>query len=429
MLRAALADNPLPQPFAGEVKQKVSYEGVVVADPTLKDANQQVEIRVTEENVSTNILATVPLYPSVAMGERVRVSGTLAVPEAFMDDNGRIFNYEKYLERQGIRFTMFASLREVSAPPWYSLPALFAGIKHRFLSGIKTALPEPDASLAGGLVIGGKSGLGTDLLADFTRSGLVQIIVLSGYNVMVVAEGVLIALGSLTLKKKSVAAAAAAAVILFVLIAGVSSTALRALLMALVALYARATGRSYAASRALLVVIFLMLLWRPLILAFDPSFDLSVAATAGLIWLSPLIELKLTKIKSEFWRGSVATTLAAQLAVWPLLLYDTGNLSLVSIPANLLVLPFIPFAMAASAVAGVAGMIFGPLSFILGFPAYLSTRFLIGVARLASTLPAIVLPAFPFAFVLAAYALLAFIAWSKRSSMTVQLRLSKKAPI
>ena len=64
---------------------------------------------------------------------------------------------------------------------------------------------------------------------------------------------------------------------------------MRAALMAFVALYARATGRTYTAGRALLFVVFLMLLWNPLYLAYDPGFGLSVAATAGIIWLAPII--------------------------------------------------------------------------------------------------------------------------------------------
>jgi competence protein ComEC len=199
--------------------------------------------------------------------------------------------------------------------------------------------------------------------------------------------------------------------------------------MAFIALYARASGRTYAAGRALLAVIFLMLLWRPLTLAFDPSFDLSALATAGLIWLSPLVELKLSKIKNAAWRGEVATTVAAQLAVWPLLLYETGNLSLTALPANLLAIAIVPPAMAASAVAGIAGMLLPSLAFIAGFPAYLSTRYLILLAKLAGAVPAIALPAFPFLFVLLAYGALALIALSKRSSTTRQLRLSKKASI
>jgi competence protein ComEC len=239
----------------------------------------------------------------------------------------------------------------------------------------------------------------------------------------------LILLAALALRKRAAAAAAAAAALLFVLVAGASSTALRALLMALIALYARAEGKSYAAGRALLAVVFLMLLWRPLTLAFDPSFDLSALATAGLIWLSPLIERKLSYIKSPGWRAEVATTVAAQLAVWPLLLYETGNLSLTAIPANLVVIPAVPFTMAAAAIAGLAGMLAPTFAPILAFPAYLGTRFIVTTARIAGALPAIALPAFPFLFVLAAYGALAFIASAKRSSATRQLRLSKKASI
>ncbi|PIV86834.1 hypothetical protein COW49_03120, partial [Candidatus Kaiserbacteria bacterium CG17_big_fil_post_rev_8_21_14_2_50_51_7] len=72
-----------------------------------------------------------------------------------------------------------------------------------------------------------------------TRSGLVQIIVLSGYNVMVVAEWIMAALALTTLSKRWGAGAGALAVFVFVGIAGASATAIRAMLMALIALYAR----------------------------------------------------------------------------------------------------------------------------------------------------------------------------------------------
>jgi competence protein ComEC len=221
-----------------------------------------------------------------------------------------------------------------------------------------------------------------------------------------------------------------AAVILFVLIAGASSTAIRAALMALIALYARATSRTYLASCALLATIFLMLLWNPLLLVFDPGFDLSVAATAGLIWLAPLIEQRLLRrITNEKLRSGIATTLAAQLAVWPLLLYETGSLSLYSIPANILALPIVPLAMAAATLAGVAGALLGHYAFILGLPAYLSTECLITLARIVARAPSsgIIVPSFPFLVVVLAYLALVYIAFAKRSSMTDQFTLSKKA--
>jgi competence protein ComEC len=178
-----------------------------------------------------------------------------------------------------------------------------------------------------------------------------------------------------------------------------------------------------------------MLLWNPLYLVFDPGFGLSVVATAGLIWLAPIIENFLSFIKNPFWKNAVATTLAAQIAVLPLLLYDTGNLSLVAIPANLLVMSVMPLAMGLSALAGFAGMIFGTIAPILGivlsYPAYLANAYLIFVARGAAALPlaAFTLPLFPFWLVLVAYAGLIYIASSKRFSTTLQLRFAKNASI
>jgi competence protein ComEC len=267
----------------------------------------------------------------------------------------------------------------------------------------------------------------------FTRSGLVQIIVLSGYNVMVVAEWTMALLGRLRLRRGVRAAAGAAALLLFVGIAGATATSVRAALMALIALYARATGKSYAASRALLVAVLAMLAWNPLFLAFDPGFDLSVAATAGLIWLAPRIEARLSFLADPFWKNAIATTLAAQLAVLPLLLYFTGNLSFVSIPANLAAMPLVPLAMGSSALAGIAGMLFGGfapvVAALIGFPAYALTASLIFMANESAALPgaALLVSSFPFAFVLAAYGTLVYFASAKRFSTTLQLRFRKKA--
>lgn len=435
MLRESIADTPLPDTFARDLQHRVSYEGVVVADPDVRDANQRVEIRIESGGVATTMLAIAPRHPSVSVGDHIYVSGTLAVPKPFADDNGRIFRYDKYLQRDGVRFLLnFAYLRITEEAPWYSLPALLARIKHAFLDGLTATLPEPYTSLAGGIVIGGKSGLGKELQNDFIRSGLVQIIVLSGYNVMIVAEWVMSALALTKLSRRWRAAAGACAILIFVGIAGASATALRAALMAIIALYARASARTYTAGRALFLVVLLMLLWNPLYLVFDPGFGLSVAATAGLIWLTPVIEPFL-RIKNAFWKSALATTLAAQVAVLPLLLYDTGNLSLVALPANLLTISLVPLAMGFSALAGFAGMLFHSIAPLLGillaFPAYLATKTLLFIAHESAALPfaAFTLPLFPFWLVLVAYAILIYFASSKRFSTTLQLRLEKKASI
>ena len=430
--RASLADTPLPLAFKSDLRHRVAYDGIVTGDPDVREKSQRIPLVVYKDDSAAGALAVMPLSSRVAVGDRIRVYGTLFVPQAFETGGGRTFRYDKYLQARGIRFLIqFGTISARGSAPWYSPSALLARVKHAFIDGLARALPRPDSALASGIVIGGKEGLGQELTGAFQRSGLTQIIVLSGYNVMIVAEWVMVCLAFFALPRRLQFFAGGAALLLFVGIAGLSSTAVRAAMMALIALYARATGRSYAANRALLLAVLLMLLYNPLYLAFDPGFGLSVAATAGIIWLSPRIEARFSHLH-PFVRTALATTLAAQLAVLPLLLYDIGLLSLVAIPANLLVNAVMPLAMALSALAGVVGMTLGQASgaaaHLFGIPAHLLTRYIIFIAQKGASLPygAVTVPAFPFAFVLLAYATL-FIASSKRFSSTLPFKFFQKA--
>lgn len=451
MTRSIIADTSAPDAFLRDLNHRVSYQGIVVTDPDVREKNQRIGVLVSRGAESVGALAVMPLSADVRVGDRVRVNGTLSLPEAFATDGGRTFRYDKYLQARDIRFLIsFGSIYTEEPAPWYSLPAALARVKHAFLDGLNRSLPKQDAALAGGIVIGGKQGLGTALTDAFTRSGLVQIIVLSGYNVMIVAEWVMAFFALCRLPRRLQFFAGGAALLLFVGIAGFSSTAVRAMIMALIALYARATGRSYYASRALLFVVLLMLIWNPLYLCFDPGFGLSVAATAGIIWHSPIIERFLVAVKrriflrvimhsatfpsgkaersqkdsssSGFFVNAVATTLAAQLWVLPLLLYNMGLFSLVALPANLLVNPLVPLAMAAAAIAGVVGMTIGPLvpliATIAGAPVFVLTRYFIFVAEKSANLPysTFTLERFPFFLVIAAYAVLIYISVTKRKA-------------
>ena len=91
--------------------------------------------------------------------------------------------------------------------------------------------------------------------------------------------------------------------------------------------------------------------------------------------------------------------------------------------------------MAAAAIAGVVGMTLGPLvpliATIVGYPALILMRYFIFIAEKSSALPyaAFTLERFPFVLVIAAYAVLIYIALSKRFSTTDQFKFAKKAPI
>jgi competence protein ComEC len=408
LARTELAPSDLPSVFGNLVGTEQSVEGRVITAPDVRETSNRIVVEIEEDGIRTRLLAVAPLYPEVRLGDRVRVSGIIERPEPFTTNTERVFNYDQFLIKEGIFLIIQRAHLDVveQRSGWWHVRGAPAEVKSGFIEALGIALPEPHASLASGLVAGGKQGLGGELLDAFTYTGLVHLVVLSGYNVMIVAEAVLLSLGFLS--RTAAATVAGMAIGFFVIAAGAGPASIRAGLMAGIGLYARATHRTYIVMRALIAAFVFMLLWNPYLLAYDPGFQLSFIATLGLIFLAPLIEPRLTFVRPVFVRSMIAATLAAQIAVLPLLLFSTGLLSLISVPANILVLPVVPLAMAASALAGLFGFIVPALAPILALPAYVFLTYIIEVARFTASLPGayLALPAFSWLLVPLAYAVI-----------------------
>ncbi|HEV7121490.1 MAG TPA: ComEC/Rec2 family competence protein [Candidatus Paceibacterota bacterium] len=419
--RASIAPMSALPAFDTLFGTKVSLEGTIVAPPDMRESSDRLTVQLERNGAKMRIIASAPLTAAFHVGDRVRVSGTLAPPAPFDSDGGRIFRYDQFLAKDGIFGVVQPAQAAVigrDPDPWLSFLRFLQSIKDAFDTATEQAIPQPESALAIGIIAGGKQGLGMRLLDAFTIAGMLQIVVLSGYNVMIVAEGVLAALRAVP--KRAALVIAAAVISLFVLAAGAGSSAVRAGIMALLALTARGTHRSYDVLRSLFAALVLMLLWNPLLLAFDPGLQLSFMATLGLVLLSKPIELRLVWIGSPMLREMLATTLAAQIAVLPLLLYQSGNLSLVAIPANVLAMPVLPAAMALSAIAAACAFVcnsFVPmLSLIAGIPAYVLLAYVIGIAEYSARIPYanIILPAFPAWWLVPAYALIGWLVLKMR---------------
>jgi competence protein ComEC len=421
VLRMAAAPQKLPASLSYLIGTQAPLEGVIATDPDIRETTQRVTIEITREKITTRILAVAPLYPRLGYGQHVRVSGGIELPKTFDTDGGRVFDYPKFLAKDGV-FAMISRARitVVTEPAGFitRIRVYLYNANHAFSRALSEALPEPEAGLAVGIIAGGKQGLGKNLLAAFTTAGIVQIVVLSGYNVMIIAEAILKALSFLPRRISFVAASSG--ILAFIVAAGSGSSALRAGLMACLALFARASGRTYDVLRALCFVLFILALWNPMLLAYDPGFELSWIATLGLILGSPIVEKKLLFIKNNFLRDTISTTIAAELFVLPLLLYQTGNLSIVSVPANVLVSFFVPAAMALSAFAGGISLLFPSIATFVGLPAYALLYFIIKLATFAASLSfaSIIIPGFSFVLVILTYAALAYLVWRQSKEKT-----------
>ncbi|MEO5985789.1 MAG: ComEC/Rec2 family competence protein [Candidatus Limnocylindria bacterium] len=298
------------------------------------------------------VLTWLPRGIDASAGDRLRIRATVELPEDF---DG--FAYREYLARQGVLAIARPRAAEVSTPASGPV-ALLAGTRSALLNGLNRVVPEPEAALGAGILLGVRAAIAPEINEAFATAGLTHVVAISGWNIAIVAALVAAAVRPLARRpggRWTTAIVAAAVVGGYVVLTGASPSVVRAALMAGAMLIARLGGSRAHAASALELAALLMLLAAPAVL-WDVGFQLSLLATAGLIWYGPAVERRLPRWPGWI-REPVALTLAAQLTTLPVILVNFERLSLVAPLANVLVVPFIPIAMLLSAVASVGGAI------------------------------------------------------------------------
>ncbi len=392
------------------VGSEVTLEGIIWREPEARQNSTHLYIK-TDYGLVLSLA-----FPGEewSYGDRVLVEGVLEKPEAFETDLGRTFNYPGHLLARGVAYTVpRAKVERLSSREAYGFIGRILDLKHAFMKNLELLMPEPQVGLSEGLLLGVKRALGEDLETVFRKTGIIHIVVLSGYNVMIVVTFILYVLGRLFGRRLSVTFGLVA-IVLFAILVGLSATVVRASIMASLLLIMGLTGRVYLVLRGLLLAGFIMLLWNPYSLAFDVGFQLSFIATLGLILVAPDLEERLRVMPSTFGaREFLVATLATQLFVLPLLLYQIGEFSVVAVIVNVLVLPMVPVAMLLTFLTGMVAFVSMSLATPLAFVTHLSLTYIIGVAEWFSVLPfaSFTVPAFSFWLVLLGYTLITFLLW------------------
>jgi competence protein ComEC len=401
--------------LADQVGQEVTLTGMVVREPDRREAVQYLTIK-TETEGDLIRVGTERHLP-IAYGDTVTVTGVLEVPASFVTELGRTFNYPGYLLARGIEYQLsFTEVTVVASGGGNSVLDRLYTLKTAFIKELGVHLAEPAAGLGAGLLLGVKQSLGEQVEADFRQTGIIHIVVLSGYNIMLIVAFVMYAL-ALFLPLRPRVFMGLIAIILFAMMVGLSATVVRASIMAGILLLAQAFGRSYVILRGLLFAAVVMLLHNPLLLIFDIGFQLSFMATLGLVLLIPQLE---RWFGSSSWLAPVQSffyaTLATQLAVLPLLLYHIGEVSLVAVVVNVLVLPMVPVAMGLTFLVGASGLIGSSFASFIAVPAFYSLEYIIVIAKWFAALPfaAVVVPEFSITVVIAVYTGTAYLLWRYR---------------
>ncbi len=350
-----------------------------------RDGQQSATLRsLAEATLPIRVAATLPAYPEVLPGDRLTIEGPIRPrPDS---------PYGEYLERIGAIGTLTTRSMSVERPPPDAAHAIEAA-RQAAASALTIVLPEPEAGLAAGILVGLRDRVDRDLAAAFTTAGVSHVVAISGWNIAIVAAAIAAMAGRLRRRRRSVLTMVA--IVAYVAFAGASASVVRAGAMAGVVLLARESGRAGRAAAALAWAAVLLLIAEPGLIR-DAGFQLSALATAGLIaWATPLTAWidRVGRGHLPGWLAeSLGVSLAAQAATLPVVLASFGRLAILSPVVNLAVVPLVAPSMAAGLVALLGGLLVlggaPPLvGSVLATPGWVSLRIMVAIVEAMASLP------------------------------------------
>ena len=390
------------------VDRRLTYSNVVVMD-TIHEQKVQ---------VSTSRLDLLP-------GDMITVRGNVQAPEDFLTDTGRLFPYREYLESKGIVARVsFAQVVIVEKGAW-SLTRFATVVRFGIADTFAKYVSFPTDGIVSGMLVGYQGGIPDETEELFRTTGVLHVLVLSGYNIMLLAGFLALLLRSVPFKIRTVLTVLV--IILLVMVSGSGVASIRAGIMGSIALFAGVVRRTYQPLRGLLIAYLIFFFISPHTIFIDPGFHLSFLATLFMILVLPSAQNLFTFIpvtRGVNIRELIVLAISAPLFMLPYMLYFSGLVPMATVPANIALAVLIPVIMALG--IGLLALAWIPfVATFLGIFLSLLGSITLWLLHLFNRLPIANLPAISWWVVIAIYGVGIGILFRKDiTSYSLQLRSS-----
>lgn len=401
-----------------DINSSIVLYGKIIEDPVIGEKTTKLIIeteRITISNETTEISSSKILvfakrYPEYQYGDRITIRGLLKSPPVLEG-----FNYPEYLQKEGIYSVIEWPQIEIAGQNEgnFLMKILFS-FKNNFKKTSQQFIPLPQEGFLEALVFGDETNISKEWKDKLNITGTRHIAAVSGMNITIIAFLILNFLLILGFWRKHAFLFTIIILFLYILMIGAPSSAVRAGIMGGLLIIAQSLGRMSLAARAVIFAAFFMLILNPLLLRFDVGFQLSFLALLGLIYLQPFLSDILKKIpdfKIFPVRTTLSATLAAQIFTLPVLIFNFGYICLVSVVANILIVPILAFLTILIFIFVASAMVFWPLGWILSLPVHLFLSYIIRIIDFFSKIPFTVIKIenIPWIFLLLFYLALGFL--------------------
>lgn len=333
---------------------------------------------------------------ALRVGSILRVNGVL---EPFpLPRNPGEFNYGRYLDLNGIQGIIYVrSWEDLQVLEGYGYSA-----GQRILDNLRSMIAETldrlhgveQSSFLKGILLADRGEISPDLKQSFVDTGTIHVLAVSGLHVGIVAVVFYALFGLLRFGRRAIIFLTIAGLFVYMLLTGSTPSVIRATIMASIILLGQVFERRGDIYNSLSVAAIIILLWDPRQL-FNVGFQLSFAAVLSIVALYPILANLIKKIPERFEEIKAidyvlklfAVSLAAQLGTLPFTAFYFERISVVSLLANLIVVPVVGLnvtigfaSLAAALFSNWIAQCYAALNNVL-------VSFLLGFVKAASSVP------------------------------------------
>jgi len=343
---------------------EVILVGKIIKEPDVREKSQKLKIEI--EKPEGIVLVTTSRYPEYKYLDKLKITGKLKTPFE-TEDGVPSGSYKNYLLKDGIYSVMdFPKVELIGQDNGNRFTTVFSGIlwfKQKLRESIRKNYSPPQSFILEGTILGDNGAMSQDFKDKLNITGLRHIIAVSGTHIIILGAILMAFLLALGLWRTQAFYVSVIFIWLYIILTGLAASGIRAAIMGSLFLLAQKLGRQNMATRTITMAAAIMVAQNPLLLLYDVGFQLSFLASMGIIYLNPFF-------KNLFKFDIISTTFAAQVFTLPIMIYNFGNISLVSPITNLLVLPIVPELMIFGFLSSILGVVSQFLGWIIFVPCW-----------------------------------------------------------
>lgn len=306
------------------------------------------------------------------------------------------FNLARYWQAKGYDFvSMYPEIKKINTTEnksWRYYSYIF---RKSFHNNLDKVMENENSAVLMAMLWGDETKISKELNNKYVSSGVSHILVLSGYNLIIIISFIMYIFKSFSIRFRAIITLLSLTI--FLLLANSGVTVFRAAVMSFYSIWALYLLKPDNSKFALWLTVFIFVLYSPILAIYDMSFHLSILATMSIIYFYPLLrgifikdkfknkkyedknceEIKKDQILNSFsdlkiflfLKESLIITVSANILIFPYLIFAFGYIKITGIFLTIFISIFVPLIMFFGFLAGLFGYVSYYISYIFGFMA------------------------------------------------------------